>query len=456
MRRPPLSALLALVCLTIAAGPGRGMTIATQRFVCPICGTAFEQDMVGSTTSAGSTLDGRPTGAGVWPWPLPVCPRCHFVLFDRSFSRDETETLRAFVTSPAYAALLAQEHSWHYLAAVMRERLGASDRDLREAYLAASWSARRGSDHWRTYATAALRHIDAFLASARPGDSRNKAIIGCRLIRGELLRGLGRFDEAEAYFNELGGRKEISPYRDRIALELSLIADRSSAAEQVGRTPKPQRRARALAAARQGRGWPAVIDRFDPVDADSEPGPLGSPPILTLTLTLRARTGAPITEAIVQAELPAGAPVARAAAAGAGLDWSRALASIDEAIRAVGAAPWINGWLAAGADRRVRIELDASGNQSSFFVNPDLLAHARLPAQGVHEVWLAAPDQAPDRLVIASNGTSIVVQAAPQPGSHWLDRQRVQWLPDQDPPDYITVDPQGRWERNRRAAKAAR
>jgi len=420
-------ALAWLVLLTVAAAaPGLAMTIRTEEFTCPICGTAFKQDMVGSSTSLGRFLDGCPDGAGGWPWPLPVCPKCHFVLFRRRFSAKQLAALRAFVTSPEYAALVAQRHSEQYRAAVMQERLGASHADLATAYLAASWLAPRAGDHFKTYAAAALRHLDAQIA-AKP------RAVHAQLLRGELLRGLGRFDEAEAHFRALKPQKAFAAKAEIIAQELELIADRDREREKVGREPRADRKAHAMAAAAALPGWRAVTDRFDVVDSDI--GRDDNP-----TFTLRARKPEPIAAAIVdmtsQPEF----------------DWQHVLAALDDANRAARAAIWLREWLAAGANRSLQIALRDDGPPLTLARHQRVLDHVHGRDARLYEITLRAGRDRAATVLVMANGAALVVDATsrlatPRPGTHWLDAQTVSWAWPENPQDYLSVDADGRWAR---------
>ena len=75
--------------------------------------------------------------------------------------------------------------------------------------LAASWGVSK-NEEWRIAMTESLRHFEAFL---RAPSRRNQEWATAALLRGEILRQLGRFAEAAQHLRTL--EKQSAPIRTR-------------------------------------------------------------------------------------------------------------------------------------------------------------------------------------------------------------------------------------------------
>ncbi|MBI5495714.1 MAG: hypothetical protein HY904_11885 [Deltaproteobacteria bacterium] len=85
----------------VATAHTKGVT--TQ--VCPLDKKSFSAELDMSGTTFGKRLDLKPLGPTAAPWRIPVCPRCHVVLFKKEFAEQELAPLSALVATAEYQAL---------------------------------------------------------------------------------------------------------------------------------------------------------------------------------------------------------------------------------------------------------------------------------------------------------------------------------------------------------------
>jgi hypothetical protein len=203
---------------------GRADTRAQVDRTCPLCETRFKAVVIMSGTTFGMRLDLRPVGAIASPIPLAVCPRCGFVLDKDRLERytdDEIKARRAVVESDAYKRLKPDDPSYLRLA-FLYEGLKRPPNEIAHAYLRASWQTERNGVRNRGMLAAALAWLDQALAAATEHD---KAWQTQKFLRGELLRRLGRFEDATRHFESIAGMKEFGeePFPDMIAQERRFI-----------------------------------------------------------------------------------------------------------------------------------------------------------------------------------------------------------------------------------------
>lgn len=200
----------------------RASTVQSVEMTCPYDGTPFTATLQGSGTQFGKTLDYRPYGAIIAPLPLAVCPTNGFVFYRRDFKPDELERMRPFVLSDAYQALKGETP--HYRAAWLKQRAGEPALSVTWTLLEASWEAPAGSDQYRRYAGEVLARLPADIAALV--DDKKAPF---RLLQGELLRRLGRFDEAGAVFAALKAEGAAQGNEVRVAdFQLGLVARRDA------------------------------------------------------------------------------------------------------------------------------------------------------------------------------------------------------------------------------------
>lgn len=223
--------LLALLGLGLSIA--LGSTFGEVSSTCPLDGTTFTWTASMSGTSFGQRLDLRPIGPIASPWPVAVCPKDHFVLFDDKLDPDTIERARAVVATPEYQALAATESSY-YLLATLQRGLGRPESELGWLLLQASWQVEADAARNRRYLEEALAAYQASLATGKlSGEERLTA----DLLAGELERRLGRFAEAKARFTRLQGEKPAPEgvIKRIIDAQLSYTAAGDSAPHEVPR-----------------------------------------------------------------------------------------------------------------------------------------------------------------------------------------------------------------------------
>ncbi len=145
-------------------------------------------------------LDLKPIGALIAPMPMPVCPTNGFVMFQDEFTAAEIAKLKPIVLSKDYQRA-RQANTDYYMAAYLRERMGATDLELAQLYLKASWEAEaRDPELMRQYRTLAL---DRFEAALKKSTGESDEWWNAAVVSAELLRLLGRFDAAGKRLDEL-------------------------------------------------------------------------------------------------------------------------------------------------------------------------------------------------------------------------------------------------------------
>ena len=205
-----------------------------QEFLCPICGTHWEQRIETSGHSRGLRLDLRQLGDVVEPPTLPQCAKCRFPLFSeqllaqagdpakaRAFKR-----LRSFVLGADFQMLAAKNPSYFALAQV-QELLEAPSRNIALSYLRASWQAEDRGPICRRLLEKALGHYVAALAGTSPEDRRRGEFA---LLCGEIERRLEKWDDAGKRFRALesSGMLVGTPQARIPALQIKLIARHDS------------------------------------------------------------------------------------------------------------------------------------------------------------------------------------------------------------------------------------
>ena len=81
-----VSAAAMTTIMLMAGTQATAATIYEAEKTCPLCTTEFKAHLAGSGTQFGMRLDLKPLGAIAAPWPVAVCPKCHFVLLGDDLS----------------------------------------------------------------------------------------------------------------------------------------------------------------------------------------------------------------------------------------------------------------------------------------------------------------------------------------------------------------------------------
>ncbi len=192
-------------------------TIFQREITCPVCGTTFLIEVVGSTNQFDITTDLKPLTFGVpfYPFLVHTCPNCFYSGGEEDFNLQidgtTADKLRAemeFWRRKLGPVEPAPAHSY-MLAAFCALILGKPRYVVGDLFLAASWCADDDSlgefaDHLREEA---VEHFK----SALEGDEvpRAERARVCYII-GELLRRLGKDEEARSFFERVK-REVVDP-----------------------------------------------------------------------------------------------------------------------------------------------------------------------------------------------------------------------------------------------------
>lgn len=214
--------LLVLSGLALLLGPAdiaRATTFGSAKFKCPLCGTTFESTVVGSTSSSGSTDEGRPISIGfdTQRTRIHTCTKCRYTAFSSGFVRgwDEPDGRRAAALRAALAketkGLQAGALAWpkrvDLCVATYRARKPLPFGLVRACMLGA-WLADddKAKDLAAAYRRRTVEAARAFLAD--PGDDDPYYRTYARYLAGVICAKTGRLAEAVKFFDEMGAALE--------------------------------------------------------------------------------------------------------------------------------------------------------------------------------------------------------------------------------------------------------
>ena len=187
-------------------------TLITIRLTCPVCGTTFSSQAIGSTNQVGQDTDFRPHTAGLDPLPhyVHVCPNCFFAAFQGDFEKVE-ERVRQFVLSGKLRPeeivgaepVGALKGSTKYLLAARcyEHDSRATNLRLADLYLRASWCARQEGrkQRERECQTEAVLRFEKAVDEGEVAEDQLQVTL---YLIGELYRRLGLFELAVQFFDE--------------------------------------------------------------------------------------------------------------------------------------------------------------------------------------------------------------------------------------------------------------
>ncbi|PKK88472.1 MAG: hypothetical protein CVV64_18660 [Candidatus Wallbacteria bacterium HGW-Wallbacteria-1] len=187
---------------------------------CPLCGITFECELDMSGSRFDMRFDLKPLGAIAAPWRLPVCPQCHFVVYDGEIPAEELEKCRLIITRKPYTENL--HRASHYLVGLLYEALEKTSFECANIFLKASWQEEGDQKLYRDCLDRCLGHLDSYMkantdtypdSEKKPGaekqsDGEKKqnvdpTYLSMCVLKGEILRLTGRFEEAASIFNEI-------------------------------------------------------------------------------------------------------------------------------------------------------------------------------------------------------------------------------------------------------------
>lgn len=193
---------LMLGLLAAAAGGAAAAKFVDREMPCPVCGKTFyaRLDLTGERSSE-MRLDLKPVGEISWPWLLPDCPKCGFVVYRLPVPAAELAKCREFTASGEYKK--ARVHSSYYRVGLLYRRLGLSDYEVANSFLKASWQEESEPAKLKEDQELALKYFNSCAKTCAAAEEKENSL----LLTGELLRRLGRFDEARAHLAKLQGLK---------------------------------------------------------------------------------------------------------------------------------------------------------------------------------------------------------------------------------------------------------
>ena len=220
---------LLTLLLLVASASASAHTAQEIAFTCPIGGEKFTQTMDTSGTRIGMMTDTRPVGPIATPFSLAQCPSNKFVMFKKEFSPDELAKFERVVNSAEYQQIAAQSPSYFAWGRMME--LAGENQDAQQMmniFLQASWQSESQESFSKT-----LEYADKVLANKAIS---SKDAINTQFLRGEMLRKLGRFDEAKRVFTALQKNPEVKQdklFSQLAALQLGLVAKKSTVSEII-------------------------------------------------------------------------------------------------------------------------------------------------------------------------------------------------------------------------------
>ena len=219
----------ALIGGTTLALPTLSSVIVPVDRECPIDGKQFEDVAEASGSVFCVRLDLRKGGYISDPPLLSECPTDRFVWYEDDFTPAEIDSVREWVRSKEYAALVAGESPHHRLAKIY-ERLGRDPLQIATAYRHAAWEVEeRDPQKRRRDLRASLSHLLRANAQLDPSaDPRERE--GRAILAGELERQVGDFEAARARFTALrdAGGFADETHGEIVRYELELISARDS------------------------------------------------------------------------------------------------------------------------------------------------------------------------------------------------------------------------------------
>lgn len=203
--------LLCLVVILLSARAGFAHTSRMVEQTCPLCSEAFKCELDASGTQFGMRLDLKPLGPTAAPWRVPVCPKCHFVIFDDEIPAEELAKCKEIVNDNAYKKITGRAS--YYLLGLLYEGLKKDPSEIGHIFLKASWQEEFDEKKLEEDLKRSLQHFEVFLkdhkkpktASQESSDKGDGKYHAALILKGEILRRLGRFEEAKNHLSGLQG-----------------------------------------------------------------------------------------------------------------------------------------------------------------------------------------------------------------------------------------------------------
>ncbi len=190
---------ITMITVLLLAGHALTHTVRSVSATCPLCKHTFNYMADTSGTKFDQRLDLKPVGPIAAPWSIPVCPECGLVYVSKNdFSGVELQKCRSIIESAEYK----QRHGRgsYVLLGVLYEGLGRDESSIAHVFLKASWQEEKDNQKWKEDMERSLGHFEAYLKTET---DKNGQWQTAQILKGEILRRLGRFDEAKAHLTSL-------------------------------------------------------------------------------------------------------------------------------------------------------------------------------------------------------------------------------------------------------------
>ncbi len=232
---------LALICGLIfaAAAAACAAKYVEREFTCPVCGDSFYAKLDTGEVPHDMRLDLKPLGDAPAPWLLPDCPVCGFVVYSISMTKAELAKSKTIVFSEEY--IKNQKRSSYFRLGLLYDKLGKPPFMVANAFLRASWQEEKEPARLKEDLELTLKF---FSACAKDEKSVVEERENSQLLMGELLRRLGKFEEASAHMKGLQKIKGFQNnfFGDVVAYQLNLCAQKDASVyemEDVRSSKKP-------------------------------------------------------------------------------------------------------------------------------------------------------------------------------------------------------------------------
>lgn len=220
---------LPLLCVLVLTASAAWAAKSIEReMICPICGREFYATLDVPDQDYEMRLDMKPLGAVPGPWHIPDCPGCGFIIYTAGIPKTELAKCRAFVESDEYKR--GAKRATYYRTGLLHKMLGGADFTLAQDFLKASWQEESEPAKLKEDLELALGYFTACAKSCGPDEQENS-----KLMMGEMLRRLGRFDEAKAHLAGLKAEKGFQGnfYADIVDYQLGLCGKKDASVHDM-------------------------------------------------------------------------------------------------------------------------------------------------------------------------------------------------------------------------------
>lgn len=440
--RSGITGALIGVCLLFWPSIAMAHKVTEVEKNCPVCGTTFKTEMA-SGTSFSMRLDLKPLGAIVAPLPIPVCPECSFVLYKYTLTGEEREKLMGFLKSPQYRQLIAEKHTSYYLLANILTFMGFQSFDIAYAYLKASWQTEQ-LDSKRHHS-----YLESCLASLRDVPKKGKEWLTAQMLIGEMLRQLGKFDEAGQHFHTIAKEPEFrkQPYRTMVHFEIQLIASKDSSPREIPEIVLTEEEKKEMPAYRMCyglEGYDRIKKLFTVKKAD-----LGCINMLPYSLHVKlgpAGNGGRLVNAAWWFN-PVDEQKNKAR-----YDWNDFIDVYTEVNAVVSRHHWLSEWRGISPNRTIEAQIFGIRPYTETGLEKHVTPawkHAGLNGEPFYEVNLRRGGTFCGTVFFDREDSRALITAFSRgDGDHWLDKVELFYHYTQEIPEYVVVQCTGKWLKN--------